>query len=820
MKHFLMLMAVQAIAINVFSQGSEPFIPISMQPEGTIKAYFRSGMASIRGTSTPVEQNHEMAMMVCFAPDGETVYLQNPISGAYLDTWVRGTLDSDGVTLHVPLPQAMWWYDAFGYGNMLAMVDLNITDEGIFATYDDTATEVTYTFDGDNLRLNGTSSERALGMVFTDDHTPVGMNDWESVYHYEGDQMVEVPAEASRQRYVVEAMNQDRSYEENLYAEVATLGDDVWFRGYSSMLPTAWIHGTRQDEKVFLPKNQLVGTYGGYPLFYCSNQDQQVADGTWTYDAETRSYKAEGYTFVNAKKDDLYHFGYYRSLEYKPASEHDGDYQISSDPIVKKQPQGELRTMMRSGLAYFYNYTGDYIAYTSQGGMPIKLVYADNGVVWMLNPVSYCAEDTWVKGQLSADGRTLTVPLGQQLYYDASEGWGYATAYLHYNRQKKSFDIDESVAQVTFTIDGDVLTLDDCDGEAIYGVIYTDDYTWTGFGDYDVTYSPAPTSSLILPDGVEPELWALTFTDHQGNYDGRMLNVVIQDNKFYMSNLTDDDPEAAVVGTILGDQVTFQSGQYLGLGSGYYCFFDAGQRLPLDEDSEQYYYDYDYAQQVTLNYDAQQRRLSAPEGMSFLIDAGRGELAVSYLTVMDTPFLAAYVEHASVPEDPKFLWFDDEWFLEEGYCSAALQIRPFDVDGNVIPVDRLYYRILIRMGEEVRAWTFYEDEYDFLTEDMELVPYTFTEGYDFGRGGSFFYLYDYGFEDIAVQTVNISGGEERHSNIVWFVAGVEPGTASQAITTLHTDVHSQPMYNLQGQRIDNPAAGTMVIRGGKVVMIK
>lgn len=809
-------MAVQAIAINVFAQGSEPFIPISMQPEGTVRAYFRSGMASIRGTNTPVEQNHEMAMMVCFAPDGHTVYLQNPVSGAYLDTWVRGELDADGVTLRVPLPQAMWWYESFGYGNMLAMVNLDITASGISGTYDESVTEVTYTFDGDELRLNGTSETKALGMVFTDDHTCVGMNDWESVYHYEGDQMVEVPAGATRQRYVVEAMNQDRAYEENLYAEVATLGDDVWFRGYTSMLPTAWIHGTRQGDKVLLAKNQLVGTYGGYPLFYCSNDGQSVADGTWTYDAETREYKADGYTFVNAKKDDLYHFGYYRSLTYKPASEHDGDYQISTDPIVKKQPQGEVRTMMRTGLAYFYNYAGDYIAYTSQGGMPIKLVYAEDNVVWMLNPVSYCAEDTWVKGRLSDDGRTLTVPLGQQLYYEASEGWGYATAYLHYNRQKNSYDIDESVAELTFTIEGDCITLDDCDGEAIYGVIYTDDYTWTGFGDYNTTYTPAPEASLTLPDGIEPELWALSYTDHEGNYGGRLLNVAIQGDHFYVSNLSDDDPEGAIVGTIEGDQVTFQSGQYLGNGSGYYCFFDAGKRIEVyNAEYDQWFYDFDYAPQITLHYDAIQHRLTADEGTSLLIDAGRGELAVSYMNVMDQPLIEAYVERPAVPEDPKILAFDDTYFLDEGYVSMNMEIRPFDVNNQLIRLDRLYYRIFINVNdEEVRQWTFYEDEYENLTEDMEMVPYNFTDNFDFGRGGCYLYIYDSGFSDIGVQVVNLSGGEEQYSNIVWYVAGTQQGSSSQAITAIPADAAEGMIYNLYGQRKSDRSG--ISIQGGRI----
>lgn len=822
MKKLIPMMAIQGVAIIAFAQGSEPFIPISMQPEGTVRAYFRSGMASVRGTNVPVEQFTTMAMNVCFAPDGKTVYLQNPISGAYLDTWVRGELDEDGVTLRVPLPQAMWWYDSFGYGNMLAMVDLSITSSGISAFYDPSITEVTYTFDGDELRLNGTSETKALGMVFTDDHSCVGMNDWASVYHYEGDEMVQVPAEAKRTRYVASGMNQDREYEENIYAEVATLGDNVWLKGYTQSAPTAWIHGTRQDDKVHFAKNQLIGTYGGYPLFFCSNNDNDVADATFSYDAETQTYKADGFIFVNTRKDQILHFGYFRSLEYKPASQHDGAYQISTDPIVRKQPVGTEQTMMRSGLAYFYNYNGDYIAYTSQGGMPIKLVYADDDeTVWMLNPVSYCAEDTWVKGRLDADGTHITVPLGQQLYYDPTEGWGYATALLRWNPDKRSFDIDEDVAEITFSIHDDHIVLDGCDGSAIYGVIYTDDYSWTGYGDYNTVYSPAPESIAQLPAGVEPSLWSISYTDYQGNYGGRLLNVVIQGDQLWISNLTDQDPEAAVVGTIVGDSVRFLSGQYIGKGAGYYSFFDAGRRIQVyDREDQMYYYDYDYAPSVTLAYDAERQRLTAGEDDVLMIDAGRGQDAVSYVVVWGQPLISVYVERPAIPEDPQFLSYDDELYADEGYCTANLLIRPYDVDGNVIRLDRLYYRLYTQLMGERDVYTFFEDEYQSLQQDMTLIPYTFSDDYDFGRGGSFIFLYQYGHHDYGVQVVNMSGGEERCSNIVWYKAGVEPGTGSQAISTIRSDAAMQPVYNLHGQRIHQAQPGQIVISNGQVQAVK
>lgn len=813
MKKFLLMMAIQGVAIIGFSQ-EEQFIPISMQPEGTIRAYFRSGMSTSRGTSMPFEQNPDMAMMVCFAPDGKTVYLQNPISSAFLDTWVKGELADDGQTLTVPLPQPLWWYDAFGYGIMLGMVDLNITENSYSATYDPEATSVTYTIVDDEIRLNGTGPTKGIGVVYTDDHTCVGMNDYESVCHYQGDEMVAVPAEAQRQHYIVRATNQDKDYEENINAEVAVLGDDVWFKGYTSMLPAAWIHGKREGDKIHLSKNQLIGTYAGYPLFYCSNEGNDVADGTWSYEESTQTYTADGFSFVNAKKNEIYHFTYYRTLEFTPASKHDGAYQLSTDPIVSKQPVGEVRTMMRTGLAYYYNQNGNYIGYTSQGGMPLRMVYADDNVVWMLNPVSYCAEDKWVRGRLSDDGQKITVPLGQQLYYETGEGWGYATAILRYNAQKQSYDIDENIAEVTFTIDGDRITLDGCDQQTIYGIIYTDDYTWAGYGDFDTFYIPAPTEHTTIPEEAEAGLWSISYTDFNGNYGGRLLTGAVVGDKFYLCDFTDKDHDGAIVGTIDGDKVTFQSGQYIGNGAGYYSFFDAGKRIEVyNREDDQWYYDFDYAPSITLAYDAERQTLTADEGTSMLIDAGRGEFAVSYVVVMDQPFISAYTERPAVPEDPAILMFDDTYFRDEGYCSMNMQIRPFDVDGNVIRLDRLYYRLFVKSQGEVEPFFFDADDYQNLDESLEMIPYTFSDDFDFGRGGSFVFLYAPATDDIGVQVVNLSGEEERHSNIVWYIAGVEEGTNSTAIRQLMNDETTLPLYNLQGLRIDQPHPGQIVIQG-------
>ncbi len=173
-----------------------------------------------------------------------------------------------------------------------------------------------------------------------------------------------------------------------------------------------------------------------------------------------------------------------------------------------------------------------------------------------------------------------------------------------------------------------------------------------------------------------------------------------------------------------------------------------------------------------------------------------------------------------IPADPNITSYDDSYFYEEdGYTLMSLDIQPYDIDGNIIPLENLYYRLIAKTYGENEVYTFYADEYINLRKDMDLVPFAYTDDYDFGRGGSYIYLYETGWDDLGAQVVCTTGGVERVSNIVWVESGVEQGSGSQAIRTLHTDASALPCYNLMGQRVKSGSKG-MTISGGKLSIKK
>ena len=97
--------------------------------------------------------------------------------------------------------------------------------------------------------------------------------------------------------------------------------------------------------------------------------------------------------------------------------------------IIFDQPEGELKIYERSGGA-MYNYWG-YLFTTYQDGDAMQMVFADDGkTVYLQDPISQAAASTWVRAELSDDGKTLTMPLNQHIiYYDEVE-YGMITAWV------------------------------------------------------------------------------------------------------------------------------------------------------------------------------------------------------------------------------------------------------------------------------------------------------------------------------------------------------------------------------------------------------
>ena len=485
--------------------------------------------------------------------------------------------------------------------------------------------------------------------------------------------------------------------------------------------------------------------------------------------------------------------------------------------IISEQPEGELKIYQRSGGA-IYNMWG-YIFSTYQDGGAMQMVFADDGkTVYLKDPISQAAANTWVRAELSDDGKTLTMPLNQFITYFDEVEYGLMTAWVDVTVDEDGYIVatpNLDIHEVTFTIGDDgTISLNGSSGDVEafegsgIGLIYDDDLTWAGYVDWESVYTPFDGTPVELPEGIVMEDYSMSYVDSYGNANGKMVKVGIMDNDVYVQGFSSLVPEGVMKGSLNGDKVIFESDQYLGVGSSLFL-----NMMGLDAE-------YTILDNLEFDYEAETRTMTASNILAVVAGMNIQE-------EYDQPVIAPYVDHAATPANPEVIDFVDEGELG-GYNYGSFNVPTVDTEGNFIDPNDLYYRIYI---DDDELFTFGPDEYPYVEEFMTDVPYYFTEGYDFGVGGATVYFYETGFQRVGIQSVFRGGGEEHVSDIVYMeltdgsapegsadyyagycddnfkAAGFSAGRAQGYDVALFVNDPSLHGLKVKGLRISAPATG-------------
>ena len=233
--------------------------------------------------------------------------------------------------------------------------------------------------------------------------------------------------------------------------------------------------------------------------------------------------------------------------------------------IITEQPEGTVVNYLRSGeyvLSSLYGYEPD-----AQTGR-VKVVYADDGSTVYIQDILCYAEGTgtWVVGQLSPDGLSISVPLGQYVAYNEEYGYGVVLAWgstdvidLGDDLYWFEFYADERATEVVYTIDPETGTITmegsegdmnnpypyDCVATGLAG-LWSDDgtiatvewgSTWTVLGEAVPAVPADPEVIEFFDCGDESGYTRLDFNINLVDVDGNPLN---SDYLTY-SIFTDDD---------------------------------------------------------------------------------------------------------------------------------------------------------------------------------------------------------------------------------------------------------------------------------------
>lgn len=475
--------------------------------------------------------------------------------------------------------------------------------------------------------------------------------------------------------------------------------------------------------------------------------------------------------------------------------------------IITEAPEGRTEVYSLSGLAY-YSFWG-YIMGVSHEGTLGQIVYCDDNTVYIKNPISQFATNSYIKGTI--DGDEITVKLPQPIYQEDYDGevYNYQIERLAYSEDEEGgwYYRDENSSEVKFTLRNDsVIWAEDTLGDVMLGLC-DDTGEWIGYGDYNMVYSKVTDTVVEAPADMTCEDWVL-----KANDDGHFVKVGFSGKDVYVGGIYETMPDAFVKGTIDGDKVVFKSGQYLGPDESLNChayFVTGGSEMVWDDVYMEWYSSPYLTEQIELSYDAEAKTMIADSKNDSTMFINSGKAHIYYIEAFDAPEFRyqAPIEGAVKPATPEFLSLSpyDEYY---GYGYIDFIVPKFDVDGRMLDTDKMHYNLFI----DDELFTFYPDEYIALTEEMTDVPYDFTDSYDIYDYGTekMIYFYTTGFEKIGVRsTYTADNGESKDSEIAWYY--VNGGTVGiNAAEAGAKGVKSVVYTDLSGRRVAKPVRGIYI----------
>ena len=284
------------------------------------------------------------------------------------------------------------------------------------------------------------------------------------------------------------------------------------------------------------------------------------------------------------------------------------------------------------------------------------------------------------------------------------------------------------------------------------------------------------------PAGAEQMLYNFqghdTYTDKDKAFE---VFVVIDNSDIYIKGLSEYLTDGWVKGTIADGVATFPAA-YMGIfefwGDAYELNFDGAV--------------------FTVNDDASV--LTAPDGYTTSVE---GEVLDEFINVT----LTKAVAEIATPATPTITEFTEDDYGH--YVKMTIPAK--DVDGNDIFAALLSYQLLVDRNGEQSVYEFTTDNYEFIEENMTVVPYNFTDYYDIDVAGKQVYIYG---DDIdqwtaigvkSIYTVGDKSRETRESEIFWYQ--LKPTAISEVNTN---NVVETNYYDLQGRKVDANATGLLI----------
>lgn len=478
----------------------------------------------------------------------------------------------------------------------------------------------------------------------------------------------------------------------------------------------------------------------------------------------------------------------------------------AEEPIYEA-PEGEKVLYERTSYGYYYEW--DTLQFGKREG-GISIVYTEDGEAYIRNPVAGWGTNTYLRGTMTDEGIEVTLPQlidvepdfenigGTILFYAAvMKCVDSSDDYVTYEvvEENVTFLIDDE-GNISFNLSGNDQTPNK---DIIMGLC--DDQGRLFFGDAAQYLTKVNLSNITPPEGLELEDWQF-----YAYGEPHSIKVGFDGEDIYLRNFDYVyTPRTWIKGKIDGDNVTFESGQFLAEEYGYFYYFLAAT---LENNL------YAIEPSITFQYSREKNMMTVPEGQCMVSNPRLSSISNTYPDYMPyedpvikkSGFISSYV-----PANPKFIGFVD-FFFEMGMNYCEFHLYPYSEDYDPIDTSQLSFRLYINdeMVDNFSPGSNMTDfPYGFWGEDPNLMT-IFQLGTNLVM-----YLYDRNIKSIGVQLINTTPeGEEFESALVIYDVTTDSVIIDQedgVEMLLGDDVVSSEYYDLNGLRCDPTSKGLHII---------
>ena len=425
---------------------------------------------------------------------------------------------------------------------------------------------------------------------------------------------------------------------------------------------------------------------------------------------------------------------------------------VPNAPIIER-PEGTYYEVF--GKMNLVQSNGGTPAVSSYSNLSSEIVEGNDGFVYIKNLPNLLGAQSYIQAER---GENDTIIIKKQIAYQQNGVDYYTTLAKWDNATGTVVEKPDTILKMIYK-DGVLRSIDD--DQKYTGVLIAYIYgnadmgSTFGGGEYNFDYQRNTDTKITLPEGLTTERFVVKSIDASTTADAfDRINVAFTDDAVYLNVYND----AYAKGTVEGNKVTFESGQYLGTYYTYQMYFVAAYVDSIfDANGNFVQLQAKKTDKIVFEYDKEARTLKADS--IFIVNAGKDDLLG--LSLYWAPQIYPFVEVAAVPANPGISSYG-EALETSGYNYAMFSLYPTDVEGNYIDDSKMAYRAFI----DDELFIFSPDEYTGLTKELEEVPYGYRN--DGGQiTPSYFMFYFYPEKNVGIQSIYYGGGERHVSNIVF-----------------------------------------------------